>query len=123
MQAVALLASALLALALQQQQQPPAQQQPPTFRTSAELVRVYVTVLDRNGKPVTTLKQDDFVVFEDDVPQRIQAFQFVAFNGQHGPEEDLDGGFRHGALDSAAARAQGISGRTDQIVYLGAGRG
>jgi VWFA-related protein len=90
MHAVALLASALLALALQQQQQPPAQQQPPTFRTSAELVRVDVTVLDRNGKPVTTLKQDDFVVFEDDVPQRIQAFQFVAFNGQHGPEEDLE---------------------------------
>jgi VWFA-related protein len=90
MDLAALLVSALLALGLQQQQPPAPQQQRPTFRTSAELVRVDVTVLDRSGKPVTTLEQDDFVVFEDDVPQRIQAFQFVAFNGEHGADEDLE---------------------------------
>jgi VWFA-related protein len=66
------------------------QQQQPTFKSGAEIVRVDVTVLDRNGKPVTNLSKDDFVVFEDGVPQRIQAFQFIAFTGEHGPDEDLE---------------------------------
>lgn len=65
------------------------QQQPPTFRTGAEIVRVDVTVLDRNGKPVLDLTADDFAVFEDGVPQKIQTFQLVEFNGEHGPDEDL----------------------------------
>jgi VWFA-related protein len=89
MGAVAWLVSGLLVLALQQPQTQPPQQRP-TFRTGADVVRVDVTVLDRGGKPVTNLIQDDFVVFEDGVPQRIQAFQFVAFNGEHGPDEDLE---------------------------------
>ena len=71
-------------LLFQQQQQPP-----PTFRTDAEIVRVDVTVLDRNGKPVLDLKAGDFTVFEDDVPQKIQTFQLVQFDGEHGPDEDL----------------------------------
>jgi VWFA-related protein len=88
---VALLVTGQQPPAQQQPAQPqPAQQQPPTFRTSAEVVRVDVTVLGRNGRPVTNLTQDDFVVFEDGVPQRIQAFQFIAFNGEHGPDEDLE---------------------------------
>jgi VWFA-related protein len=65
------------------------QQQPPTFRTGAEIVRVDVTVLDRGGKPVLDLSADDFAVFEDGVPQKIQTFQLVQFNGEHGPDEDL----------------------------------
>ncbi|HJR59966.1 MAG TPA: VWA domain-containing protein [Vicinamibacterales bacterium] len=69
--------------------QPPPVQQPPTFRTGAELVRVDVTVLDRSGTPVTHLTAGDFVVFEDGVPQKIQSFQRVEFNGEHGPDEDL----------------------------------
>jgi VWFA-related protein len=71
------------------QQQPPQQQQPPVFRSGAELVRVDVTVLTRGGKPVPDLKMSDFVLFEDGVPQKIQTFQFVEFNGAHGPDEDL----------------------------------
>ncbi|HEY0876201.1 MAG TPA: VWA domain-containing protein [Vicinamibacterales bacterium] len=74
-------------LLLQQPQQPP--QQAPIFRTGAEIVRVDVTVLDRSGKPVLDLKADDFAVFEDGVPQKIQSFQLVRFNGEHGPDEDL----------------------------------
>jgi VWFA-related protein len=89
-----LVAAAIQLLAAQQpaqsQQPPQSPQKPPVFRTGTDLVRVDVTVLDRGGKAVTRLKQEDFVVFEDDVPQRIQAFQFVAFNGEHGADEDLE---------------------------------
>ena len=80
-----LLAVGAIALSILSQQQP----QPPTFRTSTELVRVDVTVLHGNGTLARNLRVDDFVVFEDGAPQRIQTFQFVEFNGAHGPEDDL----------------------------------
>jgi VWFA-related protein len=47
------------------------------------------TLLQSNGTLVRNLRVEDFVVFEDGVPQKIQAFQFVEFTGAHGPEEDL----------------------------------
>ena len=52
-------------------QQPPPQ---PTFRTGVVIVPVDVRVLDRNGKPVTDLKQEDFTVLEDGAPQAIRFF-------------------------------------------------
>ena len=81
-----ILAAAVAVAALVQQPQ----QQRPVFRTSAELVRIDVTVLDRNGNPVKNLTAEDFVVFDEGVPQRIEAFQYIAFNGEHGPDEDLE---------------------------------
>ena len=55
---------------------PPAQQQPsqPTFRTGVTIVPVDVRVLDRNGRPVTDLKQEDFTVLEDGAAQEIRHF-------------------------------------------------
>ena len=52
-----------------------AQTQPPraTFSTTTNVVVVNVTVLDRNGKPIESLTKDDFQVFEDGKPQRLQA--------------------------------------------------
>ena len=41
---------------------------------SLGLVPVSVHVLDRTGKPVTDLKQTDFTVLEDGVPQQIRSF-------------------------------------------------
>ncbi len=56
----------------QQQQQPP----PQVFRTEANFVRVdaYPT---RNGKPILDLKAEDFEVFEDDKPQKVETFEHV----------------------------------------------
>jgi VWFA-related protein len=54
--------------------QQPAPQVPGTFRTRITLVPVDVRVLDRNGKPVTDLKRDDFTLLEDGVPQDIRHF-------------------------------------------------
>jgi VWFA-related protein len=58
-----------------QQGQPPAQQ-PPVFRAGTNFVRVdaYPTA---NGKPVMDLKQEDFEVSEDGVPQKVETFEHV----------------------------------------------
>ena len=56
---------------------PPAAQQPPpqpTFRSGVIIVPVDVRVLDRNGRPVTDLKKEDFTVLEDGTLQEIRHF-------------------------------------------------
>ena len=51
-----------------------APQVPGTFRSRVTLVPVDVRVLDRDGKPVTDLKQEDFTILEDGVRQDIRHF-------------------------------------------------
>lgn len=92
------LAGALLAVALlaarPAAQQPPAAAtppQPPTFRVGVGAVRVDVTVIGRNGQPVTDLTREDFDVREDGIAQRVQLFQHVRLSGQppEGSDESL----------------------------------
>jgi Ca-activated chloride channel family protein len=45
-----------------------------TFRVNVKLVNVFATVTDSSGAPVATLKQDDFQIFEDGIPQKIATF-------------------------------------------------
>jgi VWFA-related protein len=54
-------------------------QVPGAFRGRVVLVPVDIRVLDRDGNPVTNLTQDDFTIFENDVPQRIGHFSTQAF--------------------------------------------
>lgn len=65
-------------------QQPP----PPTIRVGTEVVRVDVTVLDRRGRPVTDLTQDDFVVEEDGVPQTVTSFKLVEASGMPSADDE-----------------------------------
>ena len=52
-----------------------AEEQPSTtFKVNVKLVNVFTTVTDGNGSPVSTLKEEDFQVFEDDKPQKIAVF-------------------------------------------------
>jgi Ca-activated chloride channel family protein len=62
---------------------PPDQQQQPsdsqdqsgtTFKVNVKLVNVFTSVTDSGGAPVSSLKQDDFQVFEDGVQQQIAVF-------------------------------------------------
>lgn len=63
-------------------QQPPA----PAFRTRITMVPIDVRVLDRNGKPVTDLRQEDFTILEDGVPQAIRHFSTQSLTADTSPE-------------------------------------
>jgi VWFA-related protein len=54
-----------------QTQAQPQQQKPPTIVSRSEEVLVPVTVKDANGDMVTSLRKEDFRIFEDNVEQRI----------------------------------------------------
>ncbi|HEY7501966.1 MAG TPA: VWA domain-containing protein [Vicinamibacterales bacterium] len=103
---------ALSVFAREQQQQtsgqPPSDQsqQPPKpiFRTGAELVRVDAVVLDRNGRPVTSLTQADFELQEGGVTQEIRSFQYVEADGQPDADDELSLTIRsrsHAAMEAA----------------------
>ena len=49
--------------------------QQPLFRSGTELVDLYVTVTDEEGRLVPDLVQDDFAVFDDEQPQEIALFE------------------------------------------------
>jgi VWFA-related protein len=55
-------------------------QQSPTISTRTNIVTLYATVHDADGKVVKNLTQDDFTLLEDGVPQKINYFS---------PESDL----------------------------------
>jgi Ca-activated chloride channel homolog len=46
-----------------------------TIRVNVKLVNVFSTVTNGGGAPVSSLKQEDFQVFEDGKPQKIAVFQ------------------------------------------------
>lgn len=46
----------------------------PTIKANVRQVLVPAVVTDKSGHPVSNLKASDFVVFEDEIPQRIVAF-------------------------------------------------
>jgi VWFA-related protein len=48
--------------------------QQPTFRTTVDLVNFGVAVVDKQGKPVTGLKAEDFQVLENGKPQSLKYF-------------------------------------------------
>lgn len=53
-----------------------AQTPAPTFRTGTELIQVSVIAQDKNGKPVTDLKAEDFSLFDNGSPRGISTFAF-----------------------------------------------
>jgi VWFA-related protein len=56
---------------------PPATQTPQPFRTRVDAISVDVTVVDKQGNPVTDLKQEDFEIRETGKPQTIDSFRFI----------------------------------------------
>lgn len=48
--------------------------QPPAFKSGVTMVPLDVRVLDKNGRPIPDLKQEDFRILENGVPQTIAHF-------------------------------------------------
>jgi len=70
------IAFALLAAAARLHSQSPSQGVPaPTIRVSTRLVLVDVVVTDKQGKPVSGLKAEDFTIEEKGKKQKIAVFQ------------------------------------------------
>ncbi len=56
-------------------------QPPPVFGAGVDLVRLDVVVLDEDGRPVTGLAREDFVVEEEGRPQAVESFEPVMVRG------------------------------------------
>lgn len=53
----------------------PAQDVDDVVRTETSLVQLHVGVVDKQGRPITSLTRNDFVIYEDGVKQVIQSFE------------------------------------------------
>ena len=83
-------------------QQAGEQERQPTFRTGTNLVRVDVTVLSKDGKPVRDLAAEDFELRENGEVQSISSFKLVDATGE--PTDDLSLPIRspqHAATEAA----------------------
>lgn len=74
MRTTALLLLATLPCSADDGPKPDPSQKPPVFASRSEVVNVTVTVLDKSGNLVTDLEAQDFQLFEDGRPQRIEYF-------------------------------------------------
>ena len=72
------LAIAIGALVASSGGEPHRGQQVPTFRSSITAVPIDVRVIDKDGKPIADLRQEDFTVLEDGVPQTIAHFAAIS---------------------------------------------
>ena len=82
-------AALLLCLATPAAASPQDQQPTQPFRSGTTTVRVDATVIDRSGRPVSTLTADDFEVREDDAVQPVTSFKFLANTGQPSDDRSL----------------------------------
>jgi VWFA-related protein len=66
-------ATAVIALSAQN-----APQQPPSFRSGIEVVRLNVSILDKDRRPIRNLTREDITILVDGQPQPIVSFEPVA---------------------------------------------
>jgi VWFA-related protein len=101
--ALAAVLSTLVAVAAVRAQSPDAARQPaaepraPTFRVAIDLVTTDVIARDESGQFISDLKKEEFLIYEDDVPQEVASLVLV-----HG------GRVLNQLLPPAAAAPEGI---------------
>ena len=109
---------ACLIMPIAARQQAP-QQPSPRFRGGVTVVPVDVRVLDRDGRPVTDLRQQDFTVLENGVAQRITQFFPHAFTAQH---SEVSAGRRAEPAASTGRPDVAPQNRRVVLIVLGLGR-
>ena len=92
----------------------PAQQRP-TFRSGVSLVPVDVRVLDRMGRPITDLTEQEFTVLEDGTPQVIRHFSMHEFTAE--------AAFAAGAPEFRTAETPDLAPQNRRVFLLVLGRG
>ena len=65
-----------------------------TIKINADLVQLHVRVIDRNNRPINNVPQGDFRVYEDGVPQPIEAFSREEVPISYGLAVDTSGSLR-----------------------------
>jgi VWFA-related protein len=75
---VSLLTSLLAQTPPQQPSRPSTPGEDEVVRVTTNLVQIDAVVTDKNGKPVTDLRPEDFEILEDNKPQPITAFSYVS---------------------------------------------
>src|SRR5262245_29580944 len=96
------------------QQSLPQQQSPPVFRGGVDLVALDVTVVDRDGVPVTGLTAADFTVTLAGQVRPVRALDFVTFGGT--PAVEVTSASRETTNNPALAARTSRGGRV--IVLL-----
>ena len=75
------------------------------FRSEISFVRVDAIVTDEDGNALVDLTADDFEIFEDDIPQKIESFKLVKHTGVFDPDLPPPGTIRNEFdLEREAAR-------------------
>ena len=64
------------------------------IKINAELVQLHVRVIDRNNRPINNVRQNEFRVFEDGVPQTIESFSREEVPISYGLAVDTSGSLR-----------------------------
>jgi Ca-activated chloride channel homolog len=59
---------------LQKEKDPKTKEEPFSLKVNVDLVVLNLTVMDENGANITSLKQEDFSIYEDEVKQEISTF-------------------------------------------------
>jgi VWFA-related protein len=75
--------------------------QPPRIRVDANFVRVDAYPL-KDGKPLLGLQAEDFEIFEDGEPQRVETFEHVVVRVGGSQQERVDPGSQRAMLAAAA---------------------
>jgi Ca-activated chloride channel homolog len=94
-------AAGIVALAVQNR--PVAGQEGFKFKSGVELINVTATVTDRTGRFASGLRQDDFVVYEDDKPMEITHFSAERTPVSLGIVLDTSGSMAGEKMESARA--------------------
>jgi VWFA-related protein len=106
---------AMLGGALPQVSSPAPQAAQAQFRATTTLIPVEVKVVDKNGKPVTDLRESDFTILEDKVPQKIGHFATQTFTPETPPPL--------GTRPRRAADAFELAGTNQRTFLIALGRG